>query len=111
MRISEPADGFRAGRPQARIEPGSDAETRQPPQRGTAARLPVPVRRAAADDRAQPAARLAIASAPLIAQLIATEMGLPQTRLRRLAPVAEALAAYRGCRSLPVPGRSQARSA
>lgn len=111
MRISEPAGGFRTGHREARIEPGSDAGPQHEPQREAAARLPVPVRRAEAEDRTRPAARLAVASAPLIAHLIATEMGLPQTRYRRVAPVAEALAAYGGSRSHLAAGPSRSRQA
>ncbi len=67
-----------------------------------AAGAPDPAERASADERQAaaetPTARTARSYAPLVAQLIATTLGLPQTRSRRRAALAEAAAAYRRAR-------------
>lgn len=64
-----------------------------------------------ADDPAAPAAPASRPRADFVAQLIATKMEAPQTRARRRAAPAEAVAAY--CmigRSLPPSGGALSRS-
>lgn len=100
MSAIEPGGGFRAGRHgHRRIEAGSDAGAREEPSRDARTGLPVPLSGAEAEPRAA-TYRVPAGSAALVAQLIATQMQLPQTRWKRTAPVNEAVEAYRRAESL-----------
>ena len=101
MSAIEPGNGFRPGRQGSprRIEAGSDAGAREAPPRDARAGLPVPLKGAGAESRAA-TYRVPAGSAALVAQLIATHMGLPQTRRKRTAPAGEAVEAYRSAESL-----------
>lgn len=97
----EPGNGFRPGRHgPRRIEPVSDAGAREEPPRDARAGLPVPLRDAGGEPRAASTYRAPAGSAALVAQLIATQMGLPQTRWKRTAAVGEAVEAYRNAGAL-----------
>ncbi len=99
MSAIEPGSGFRAGRNgHRRIEAGSDAGAREEPSRDGRAGLPVPL--TDAEPRAASTYRVSAGSAALVAQLIATQMELPQTRWKRTAAVGEAVEAYRSAESL-----------
>jgi|RhiMethySRZTD1v2_1073278.scaffolds.fasta_scaffold79987_2 hypothetical protein len=84
--------------------PRRAADRREPPAPETETRALIAIAAPAAADRALP--RLRQPAAPFLAQLIATQMQLPQTRARRRAEPDEAVAVYGSLGPKVITGRT-----
>lgn len=100
MSAITPAGGAAMGR--TRPAPGAGQADRGGEAAVVRTGLPVPLGPAPRTER-RGAFAAPEGSAPLVAQLIATRMGLPQTRRKRLAAPAAADEAYRAAAGLRLP--------